>query len=140
LVIVLWALRAALAAGDVSPQQIGLLPLIVGGGGLAGLGALIATLYTLRANRDDTIARAAKTLVEGQGAYADDLKQDLEKARAEIRELTEKVEALTTETRAARQDANNARAERDEALTRVEELAVILAGRRRGDDHGPADE
>jgi outer membrane murein-binding lipoprotein Lpp len=111
----------------------GLLPLIVGGSGLAGIGGLGATLYLLRAQRDDTVARAAKSLLEGSTGYTEGLRADLEAARAEIRSLSEKVEGMTTELRAARQDADSARTERDEAIARCDEIAALLGGRRFGD-------
>jgi predicted RNase H-like nuclease (RuvC/YqgF family) len=104
------------------------LPVLVGGGGLLGLGGLVATLYLLRAQRDDTIARAARALVEGAEGYNEDLREDLADCRRQVREqkdhnreLTREMAVMHRETIRLRSERDRARAERDAALFRLGE-------------------
>lgn len=121
--------------------------LLIGGAGIAGIGGLLATLYLLRANRDDTLARAARSLVEGSAGYTEDLREDLNaareelhQARAEIARLTEQIHELAAEVQgvteqmvALRLERDRAIEDRDRALARVAEVHAELRSRRRTD-------
>lgn len=105
-----------------------LLPVLVSGGGLIGMGGLVATLYLLRAQRDDTIARAARQLVEGSASYNDDLREDLLACRRELREqkdhnreLTREMAVMHRDNIVLRSERDSARGERDALLFRVGE-------------------
>jgi hypothetical protein len=63
---------------------MGVLPILIGGGGLAGIAAVIGTLFLSRSQRDLNLANAAGRLVDASDVLATNLQEDLAAARAEL--------------------------------------------------------
>jgi chromosome segregation ATPase len=112
---------------------MGLLPVLIGGGGLAGIAAVIGTLFLSRSQRDLNLANAAGRLVDASDVFATNLQEDLAAARAELTALSQQVTALNRTVGAFEIRVERAEAERDAALREVERLRAQLGGRREGD-------
>ncbi len=110
-----------------------LLPLLVGGGGLIGLGGLVATLYLLRSQRDSNIAKAANDLLQGSATFAGDLQEELATARVEIHALTDRVVDLTSQVGLLKDEIQALRAERDQAIAERDRARAQIGGRRKED-------
>jgi septal ring factor EnvC (AmiA/AmiB activator) len=119
---------------------VGVLPVLIGGGGLAGIAAVIGTLFLSRSQRDLNLANAAGRLVDASDVLATNLQEDLAAARAELAGARAEITALshqiaelnqtvgTTEVRVLR-----AEAERDACHAEIRALRAQLGGRREGD-------
>jgi septal ring factor EnvC (AmiA/AmiB activator) len=119
---------------------VGFLPVLIGGGGLAGIAAVIGTLFLSRSQRDLNLANAAGRLVDASDVLATNLQEDLAAARAELAGARAQISALsdqiaelnrtvgTTEVRVLR-----AEAERDACHAEIRALRAQLGGRREGD-------
>jgi septal ring factor EnvC (AmiA/AmiB activator) len=120
-----------------------LLPVVVGGSGLAGLGAVGTALFLLRSQRDNNVADAAKKLVEGSTALATGVnvelastRDELASARGEIRELGERVTALSAQISEMRELLVHERDLRLKAEDERDQALAQLGGRRDGDHEG----
>jgi septal ring factor EnvC (AmiA/AmiB activator) len=119
---------------------VGFLPVLIGGGGLAGIAAVIGTLFLSRSQRDLNLANAAGRLVDASDVLASNLQEELAAARTELAGARAEITALsgqiaelnrtvgTTEVRVLR-----AEAERDACHAEISALRAQLGGRRRED-------
>lgn len=119
---------------------MGVLPILIGGGGIAGIAAIIGTLFLSRSQRDLNLANAAGRLVDASDVFATNLQEDLAAARAELAAARTEITALSTQVTALNRAVGafeirveRAEAERDDALREVERLRAQLGGRREGD-------
>jgi predicted dinucleotide-binding enzyme len=117
------------------------LTFIFGGTGLAGIAAVLGTLFLSRSQRDLNLANAAGRLVDASDVLTTNLQEDLTAARAEVAAaraeiavLSERVYQLTETIGAAESRAIRAEADRDACLAQLEALRARHGGRRQGDD------